>query len=72
MSIADQMRASGHRVCVVSSGAVGMGCQTLKLGKRPNDLAKKQALAAVGQGALLRLYTDLCASLSMVRHSGYA
>lgn len=57
---------AGHRVCLVSSGAVGLGCQVLRLQERPTDLAKKQALAAVGQGALLRLYTDLFSTLSLV------
>lgn len=54
-------------MCLVSSGAVGMGCQVLGIKERPTDLAKKQALAAVGQGALLRLYNDLFSSLSLVR-----
>lgn len=60
-------RRAGHRVCLVSSGAVGMGCQVLAITERPAELAKKQALAAVGQGALLRLYHDLFSSLSLVR-----
>ena len=51
----------------MSSGAVGMGCQVLGIAERPDELAKKQALAAVGQGALLRLYNDLFSSLSLVR-----
>eukprot|EP00892_Ulva_mutabilis_P004327 jgi/Ulvmu1/2266/UM013_0113.1 len=55
----------GHRVCLVSSGAVGLGCQVLRLQERPTELAKKQALAAVGQGALMRLYSDLFSTLSL-------
>ena len=35
--------------------------------QRPTDIAKQQALAAVGQGYLLRMYTDLFTSLSVVR-----
>lgn len=58
---------TGHRVCLVSSGAVGVGCQAMRLQQRPAALAQKQALAAIGQGALLRMWTDLFASLHMVR-----
>lgn len=59
--------AAGHSVCIVSSGAVGMGCQVLRLSERPAALATRQALAAIGQGALMRMYTDFFAALSMVR-----
>lgn len=44
---------------LVSSGAVGVGCQRLGLIDRPSELAKKQALAAVGQVHLMRYYEDL-------------
>lgn len=43
------LRAEGHRVVLVSSGAVGVGAQRLGLPARPADLAQRQALAAVGQ-----------------------
>ena len=54
-------------MCIVSSGAVGMGCQVLRLQERPEELATRQALAAIGQGALMRAYTDFFAALSIVR-----
>jgi glutamate 5-kinase len=44
-----------------------MGCQALRLQQRPPELAKRQALAAIGQGALMRIYTDFFAALSVVR-----
>ena len=44
-----------------------MGCQVLQVTERPTEVAKQQALAAVGQGYLLRMYSDLFTSLSMVR-----
>lgn len=53
------MRNEGYRVVLVSSGAVGVGCQRLELEVRPRLLAKKQALAAVGQVHLMRYYDDL-------------
>lgn len=43
---------AGHRVVLVSSGAVGAGCQRLGLETKPTDLVQKQALAAVGQAFL--------------------
>lgn len=57
---------AGHRVCLVSSGAVGMGCQVLRLTERPEAVSKRQALAAIGQGALMRVYTDFFNALSLV------
>lgn len=47
---------SGKEVVLVSSGAVGVGVGILGLDNRPDNLVKKQALAAVGQVGLLRLY----------------
>ena len=57
------LRRSGHRVVLVSSGAVGIGCARLNLKERPQKMAVKQAVAAVGQGRLMRVYDDLFSSL---------
>ncbi|ERN42616.1 glutamate 5-kinase [Rubidibacter lacunae KORDI 51-2] len=57
------LRASGDRVVLVSSGAVGVGCARLGLVERPRRIARKQAIAAVGQGRLMRVYDDLFANL---------
>lgn len=43
------LRVAGFNVIIVSSGAVGVGCQRLGLRKRPDNIGQKQALAAVGQ-----------------------
>ncbi|APB33640.1 Glutamate 5-kinase [Gloeomargarita lithophora Alchichica-D10] len=53
------LRQQGQRLVLVSSGAVGVGCQRLGLTERPQNLATRQAVAAVGQGRLMRLYDDL-------------
>jgi glutamate 5-kinase len=53
----------GHRVVLVSSGAVGVGCGRLGLIERPKAIALKQAVAAVGQGRLMRVYDDLFTTL---------
>ncbi|MEM7760181.1 MAG: glutamate 5-kinase [Cyanobacteria bacterium P01_A01_bin.40] len=58
-----QLRSQGHRVVLVSSGAVGVGCARLNLKERPRKMALKQAVAAVGQGRLMRIYDDLFSSL---------
>jgi glutamate 5-kinase len=42
------LRDAGFDVVLVSSGSVGAGCQRLGLTERPVELAKRQALAAVG------------------------
>src|SRR5262245_50784859 len=47
---------AGRRVCLVSSGAVGAGMGRLGLRKRPVDLSHLQAVAAVGQTALVEAY----------------
>lgn len=50
---------AGHQVILVSSGAVSVGCQRLGLSTRPQSLIAKQAVAAVGQCRLMRIYDDL-------------
>jgi glutamate 5-kinase len=53
-----ELRQEGYRVVLVSSGAVGVGVQRLSLPCKPSVLAKKQALAAVGQVHLMRYYEE--------------
>lgn len=50
------LRAQGTEVIVVSSGAVGLGMGALGLSKRPKELSKKQACAAVGQSRLMQTW----------------
>jgi glutamate 5-kinase len=50
--------ASGRRVALVSSGAVGAGIGQLGLAKRPDNLRQLQAAAAVGQAYLIRAYDE--------------
>ena len=47
---------SGREVILVSSGAVAVGLRMLGLENKPDKLVKKQALAAIGQVGLIRLY----------------
>jgi glutamate 5-kinase len=58
-----RLQTAGNKVVLVSSGAVGIGCARLNLSERPRKMAIKQAVAAVGQGRLIRVYDDLFSSL---------
>jgi glutamate 5-kinase len=49
-------RISGRQVIVVSSGAVALGADALKMKSAGASLAQKQALAAIGQSRLMNLY----------------
>ena len=57
------LRKKGHSIILVTSGAVGVGCGRLNLTERPRKMALKQAVAAVGQGRLMRIYDDLFSTL---------
>jgi len=54
---------AGREVILVSSGAIAAGLAPLGLKTRPRDLATQQAAASVGQGLLMRAYTE-----SFARH----
>ena len=51
-----QVAATGRKVVLVSSGAVGAGMGRLGLARRPDDLAHLQAVAAIGQSVLVEAY----------------
>jgi glutamate 5-kinase len=56
------LRGHGYRVAVVTSGAIAAGLPALGLaGTRPTDLATLQAISAVGQSRLMRVYDDVLA-----------
>jgi glutamate 5-kinase len=50
------LRAGGSEVIVVSSGAVGLGMGRLGLKRRPSEVTKKQACAAIGQSLLMQTW----------------
>lgn len=50
------LRATGTEVVVVSSGAVGLGMGRLGLKRKPSDVSKKQACAAIGQSLLMQTW----------------
>lgn len=52
------LRNSGKKVILVTAGSVAAGFEKLGLKKRPVDLPKKQAIAAVGQPELIKIYQN--------------
>jgi glutamate 5-kinase len=53
-----ELREQGHRVVVVTSGAIASGLPALghAAGERPRDAVTLQALSAIGQTRLMRVY----------------
>ncbi|KAI1375054.1 glutamate 5-kinase [Hypoxylon crocopeplum] len=54
-----KLRKDGHKVIIVSSGAIGVGLRRMDVDKRPKHLSKLQALAAIGQCRLISLWDSL-------------
>ena len=63
-----ELRAAGHKVVVVTSGAIAAGLPELGLGgaRRPSDLGTLQAVATVGQSALMGVYREVFATHDIV------
>ncbi|CAG8485582.1 16642_t:CDS:2 [Gigaspora margarita] len=59
-----KLRSLGHRVVLVTSGAIGIGLRRLNMDKKPKKLNEIQAVAAIGQGRLMRMYDDLFSQLN--------
>jgi len=55
MVLSDLM-SCGKEVILVSSGAIGVGAGRLKMDAPPDGLIARQALAAIGQAELMRIY----------------
>ena len=53
------LKNKGKEVILVSSGAIGVGFQTLGLKNKPKTVSLKQACAAIGQGQLMMMYQKL-------------
>ena len=60
------LRNRGMDVCLVSSGAIAVGRQSLGMNERPRELSTKQACAAVGQARLMMIYQKLFAEYNQV------
>lgn len=54
--VLSNLNNSGKQVIVVSSGAIALGTDKLKLDEQPQSYTDMQAAAAVGQAELIRFY----------------
>lgn len=62
-----QIRGDGHDVVVVTSGAVTAGVAALASGEgRPTDATTLQALSALGQARLMRVYDDAFGAVGLL------
>ncbi|CAI4218806.1 unnamed protein product [Parascedosporium putredinis] len=59
VATAVKLRKDGHKVIIVSSGAIGVGLRRMDIKKRPKRLSSLQALAAIGQCRLIGLWDSL-------------
>ncbi len=57
--VLSDLHNQGKEIILVSSGAIGIAVGKLGLKKKPDDIKKKQAIAAVGQCELMYLYDKL-------------
>lgn len=57
--VISDLKNSGISPVLVSSGAIGVGVGKLGLAKRPETTREKQAVAAVGQVELMKIYSKL-------------
>src|SRR5690606_7596872 len=61
------LRRAGHRVVMVSSGAIAAGLPALDMSAvRPRDAVTLQAASAVGQSRLMRVYDAALAEAGLV------
>lgn len=59
--------SGGHEILVVTSGAIAAGLKPLGMtNQRPRDLLTLQAVSAVGQSRLMKVYNDCFSSLGLV------
>jgi len=61
-----KLRELGYEVVIVSSGAIGCGSIRLGIEKKPKQIGKKQALAALGQIRLMSFYDSLFQAVGIV------
>jgi glutamate 5-kinase len=61
VKVLSDLQNAGREVILVTSGAIGVGCGRAGLQQRPSDIPTRQAMAAVGQCELMRIYSELFA-----------
>ena len=66
------LRAAGHEVILVSSGAVSAGVAALGMSARPTDMPTLQAISAAGQSRLMETYNRSLGAARSRRRAGAA
>lgn len=59
VKVFSDMQNGGIQMILVSSGAVSAGVAKVGFGQKPSTMAEKQAMAAIGQSELMKLYDRL-------------
>lgn len=57
--IISDLRNKGYEIILVSSGAIAVGAERLRLKERPRDIKGKQAASSVGQAILMQIYENM-------------
>jgi glutamate 5-kinase len=65
-NVISQMVDNGKKVLLVTSGAIAVGAGKIGLGQKPSKLSEKQALAAIGQAELIKIYEKYFADYSKI------
>ena len=61
-----EMRKNGKNVMLVTSGAIAVGAAKMGWEHRPSKLPEKQALAAIGQAELIKIYEKYFANYNQI------
>jgi glutamate 5-kinase len=56
VKVLSEIQSDGRQVILVSSGAVAVGSGRMGIDRKPESLVEKQALAAIGQAELIKIY----------------
>lgn len=59
VKVLSDLKNAGHKIILITSGAIGVGAGKLGLDSSPTDIPSKQACAAVGQCELMYIYDKL-------------
>ncbi|RJS72512.1 MAG: glutamate 5-kinase [Candidatus Syntrophoarchaeum sp. WYZ-LMO15] len=51
-----ELKRGGRQFIVVTSGAIGLGCNELSLSQRPSEIVMRQVCAAIGQSKVMEAY----------------
>lgn len=60
------LRRKGIQIILVTSGAIGVGAARIGMTLKPKELNRKQALAAIGQAELIKIYQKFFEELNQL------